>query len=82
VAHSQEWNIWIDLQLSLAEIEALANPFRAQEPGLPLISEIPDLPDELPRIPTVGYAMGQPELRWAIDDVLNRMRQDHADSDD
>jgi len=23
-------NIWIDLQLSLAEIEALANPFRAQ----------------------------------------------------
>jgi hypothetical protein len=28
-------NIWIDLQLSLAEIEA----------------EIPDIPDELPRVP-------------------------------
>jgi hypothetical protein len=33
-------SIWIDLQMSLAEIEA----------------EIPDIPDELPRIPTVGNA--------------------------
>ena len=36
-------NIWIDLQTSLAEIEA----------------EIPDMSGELPRIPTVGNAMGQ-----------------------
>jgi hypothetical protein len=61
-------SIWIDLQLSLAEIEA----------------EIPDIPDELPRIPTVGNAMGQWGLKEAIDDPLNlnRMPQDHADSDD
>jgi hypothetical protein len=44
-------NIWIDLQMSLAEIEA----------------EIPDIPDELPRIPTVGNAMGQRGLKGAID---------------
>ena len=36
-------NIWIDLQMSLAEIEA----------------EISDIPDELLRIPTVGNAIGQ-----------------------
>jgi hypothetical protein len=61
-------NIWIDLQMSLADIEA----------------ETPDIPDEPPRIPTVGNAMGQRALRLAIDDALNlnRMRQDHADSDD
>ena len=35
-------NIWIDLQMSLAEIEA----------------EIPDIPDDLPRIPTVGKCNG------------------------
>jgi hypothetical protein len=40
-------NIWIDLQMSLAEIEA----------------EISDIPDELPRIPTVGNAMGQRGLK-------------------
>jgi hypothetical protein len=59
-------NIWIDLQLSLADIEA-------------------DLPEcELPRIPTVGNAMGQRGLKGAIDDALNldRMPQDHADSED
>ena len=52
-------NIWIDLQMSLAEIEA----------------ETPDIPDELPRIPTVGNAMGQRGLKGAIDDALklNRM---------
>ena len=52
-------NIWIDLQLSLAEIEA----------------EIPDISGELPRIPTVGNAMGQRGLKGAIDDALklNRM---------
>jgi len=27
-------------------------------------AEIPDIPDELPRIPTVGNAMGQRRLRW------------------
>ena len=59
-------NIWIDLQMSLAEIEA----------------ETPDIPDEPPRIPTVGNAMGQRALRLAIDDALNRMHLDHADSDD
>jgi len=56
--------------------------FKAQEPRRALVSEIPDIPDELAHIPTVGNAMGQPGLRWAIDDVLNRMRQDHADTDD
>ena len=40
-------NIWIDLQLSLAEIEA----------------EISDMSGELLRIPTVGNAMGQRGLR-------------------
>jgi hypothetical protein len=59
-------NIWIDLQLSLAEIEA----------------EIPEIADELPHIPTVGNAMGQRGLKGAIDDALNSMRLDHADSDD
>jgi hypothetical protein len=59
-------NIWIDLQLNLAEIEA----------------EIPDIPDEPPHIPTVGNAMANVGLRGAIDDALNRMHQDHADSDD
>ena len=61
-------NIWSDLQLSSAEIEA----------------EIPDIPDDLPRIPTVGNAMGQRGLKGAIDDALNldRMPQDHADSED
>jgi hypothetical protein len=61
-------NIWIDLQMSLAEIEA----------------EISDIPDELPRIPTVGNAMGQRGHKGAIGDALNlnRMPQDHADSDD
>ena len=44
-------NIWIDLQMSLAEIEA----------------ETPDIPDELPRIPTVGNAMSQRGLKGAID---------------
>ena len=36
-------NIWFDLHMSLAEIEA----------------EIPDMSGELPHIPTVGNAMGQ-----------------------
>jgi hypothetical protein len=36
-------NIWIDLRLSLAEIEV----------------EISDMSDELSRIPTVGSAMGK-----------------------
>ena len=40
-------NIWIDLQMSLAEIEA----------------EISDIPDELLRIPTVGNAMGRRVLK-------------------
>jgi len=51
-------NIWSDLQLSSAEIEA----------------EIPDIPDELPRIPTVGNAMGQRGLKGAIDEALNLNR--------
>ena len=51
-------NIWIDLQMSLAEVEA----------------EIPDISDELSRIPTVGNAMGQPGLEGAIDDALNLNR--------
>ena len=51
-------NIWIDLQMSLAELEA----------------ETPDIPDELPRIPTVGNAMGQRGLKGAIDDALNLKR--------
>jgi len=61
-------NIWIDPQMSLAEIEA----------------EIPDIPDELPRMPTVSNAMGQRALKGTIDDALNlnRMPQDHADSED
>jgi hypothetical protein len=46
-------NIWIDLQMSFAEIEA----------------EKPDIPDELPRIPTVGNAMGQRGLKGTIDDA-------------
>ena len=52
-------NVWIDLQMSLAEIEA----------------EIPDIPDELPRIPPVGNAMGQRGLNRAIDDELNLNRR-------
>jgi hypothetical protein len=51
-------NIWIDLQTSLAEIEA----------------EIPDMSGELPRIPTVGNAMGQLGPKRAIDDALNLNR--------
>jgi hypothetical protein len=50
-------NIWIDLQMSLADIEA----------------ELPDVSGELPRIPTVGNAMGQRGLKGAIDDALSRM---------
>jgi hypothetical protein len=46
-------------------------------------AELSDIPDELPRIPTVGNAMGQRGLKGAIDDALtlNRMPQDHADSE-
>ena len=51
-------NIWIDLHMSLAEIEA----------------EIPDMSGELPRIPTVGNAMGQLGPKRAIDDALNLNR--------
>ena len=51
-------NIWIDLQMSLADIEA----------GLP------DMSGELPRTPTVGNAMGQRGLTGAIDDALNLSR--------
>jgi hypothetical protein len=51
-------NIWIDLQMSLADIEA----------------EIPDIAGELPRIPTVGNAMGQRGPKGAIDDALNLNR--------
>ena len=51
-------NIWIDLQLSLAEIEA----------------ELPDMSGELPRIPPVDQAMGQRGLKGAIDDALNLNR--------
>jgi hypothetical protein len=53
-----DWHDWIDLQMSLAEIEA----------------EIPDIPDELPRIPTVRNAMGQRGLKGTIDDALNLNR--------
>jgi hypothetical protein len=52
-------NIWIDLQMSLADIEA----------------EIPDISDELPRLPTVGNAMGQGGLKEAIDDPLPKITQ-------
>ena len=52
-------NIWIDLQLSSAEIEA----------------EMPDISDELPRIPTVGNAMGQRGLKEAIDDPVPKTTQ-------
>ena len=51
-------NIWFDLHMSLAEIEA----------------EIPDMSGELPRIPTVGNAMSQRGLKGAIDSALNRNR--------
>jgi hypothetical protein len=51
-------NSWIDLQMSLAEIEA----------------ELPDMSGELPRIPTVGNAMSQRGLKGAIDDALNLNR--------
>ena len=51
-------NVWIDLQMSLADIEA----------------ELPDMSGELPRIPTVGNAMGQRGLKGAIDDALNLSR--------
>jgi hypothetical protein len=47
--------IWIDPQMSLADIEP----------------ELPDMSGELPRIPTVGNAMGQRGLKGAIDDALN-----------
>jgi hypothetical protein len=53
-------NIWIDLQLSLAEIEA----------------EIPDIPDELPRVPFERDA-----IKAAIDADFKRL-QDGMDSDD
>ena len=53
-------NIWIDLQLSLAEIEA----------------EIPDIPDELHRVPFERDA-----IKDAIDADLKRL-QDDMDSDD
>jgi hypothetical protein len=43
-------NVWIDLQMSLSEIEA----------------EIPEIPDELPRIPTVGNAMGKRGLKGPV----------------
>ena len=36
--------------------------------------EVPDIPDELPRIPTVGNAMGQRGLKGAIDHALNLNR--------
>ena len=51
-------NIWIDLHMSLAEIEA----------------ELPDMSGELPRIPPVDHAMGQRGLKGAIDDALNLNR--------
>jgi hypothetical protein len=51
-------NICIDLQMSLADIEA----------------ELPDMSGELPRIPTVGNAVGQRGLKGAIDDALNLNR--------
>jgi hypothetical protein len=51
-------NIWIDLQMSTADIEA----------------ESPDMSGELPRIPTVGNAMAQRGLKGAIDDALNLNR--------
>ena len=51
-------NIWIGLQMSLADIEA----------------EIPDIAGELPHIPTAGNAMGQRGLKGAIDDALNLNR--------
>ena len=51
-------NVWIDLQLTLADIEA----------------EVPDMSGELRRIPTVGNAMGQRGLKGAIDDALNLNR--------
>jgi hypothetical protein len=45
-----DWHDWIDLQMSMADIEA----------------ELPDMSGELPRIPTVGNAMGQRGLKGAI----------------
>ena len=50
--------IWIDPQMILADIE----------------TELPDMSGELPRIPTVGNAMGQRGLKGAIDDALNLNR--------
>jgi hypothetical protein len=44
--------------MSFAEIEA----------------ETPNIPDELPRIPTVGNAMSQRGLKGTIDSALNRNR--------
>jgi hypothetical protein len=51
----QDWKHVDDLLRSVADIEA----------------ELPDLSGELPRIPTVGNAMGQRVLKGAIDDALN-----------
>ena len=48
-------NIWIYLPMSLADIDA----------------ELPDMSGELPRIPTVGNAMGQRGLKGTIDNALN-----------
>jgi hypothetical protein len=53
-----DWHDWIDLQMSLADVEA----------------ELPDMAGGLPRIPTVGNAMGQRGLMGAIDDALNLNR--------